>query len=235
MNPNDPLDPLAHLLSNLSSEEREAMIRSLSDLGATPDPEASPPPAGAATEIVCVVDRSGSMGAIRDDAVGGFNQFLDEQRRLPGEARLTLALFDHEYDPVHVAAPLADVRPLDESSYVPRGTTALFDAIGRTLATAAERIAADPAEPRVIVCILTDGMENASTEYSADAVRALIEARREAGWAFVFLAADQDALHAARAMSIPAADAAAFAATGSGVRAAYAHVSERVARYRTTL
>ncbi len=227
------------LIAGLPLEERELLLQQIvgkgspEPLGESKEDRANDVPAGAA-EIICVVDRSGSMGAIRNDAIGGFNQFVEEQRRLPGAVRLTLALFDHEYDLVYDAVPLAEAPPLDESTYVPRGTTALYDALGRTLEAVGQRlVTGEPKESqRVVVCVLTDGMENASTDYTATSVRRLIEAKREAGWAFVFLAADEDAIEAARSFSIPAADTAMFEATGTGVRRAYARVSARVADVR---
>ena len=92
------------------------------------------------TDIVCVIDRSGSMDSIRTDAIGGFNAFLKDQQAEPGEARLTLVLFDHEYLIPYENVPLPDVPPLDGTTYVPRGRTALNDAVGRAITTEGERL-----------------------------------------------------------------------------------------------
>jgi hypothetical protein len=111
------------------------------------------------SEIVCIIDRSGSMGSIRDDAIGGFNTFLAEQKKLPGEATLTYIQFDTEYEVVHENAPLNDVPPIDETVYVPRGSTALLDAVGRTIDATGKRLANMPEEHRpetVIVAILEE-------------------------------------------------------------------------------
>ncbi len=188
------------------------------------------------TEIVCILDRSGSMESIRTDAIGGFNAFLAAQQQLPGDARLTLVLFDHEYDRVLDAVPLAEVKPLTEETYVPRGTTALLDAVGRTLDDVGARLAATPEAERpgkVLVCILTDGLENASRDYTRDRVKGMIEHQQQKyGWEFQFLAANQDAFAAAGSIGIAAADAAAFVADAAGTHAAFARVSERAARAR---
>jgi len=119
-------------------------------------------------EIGFVLDRSGSMNAMKEEAIGGINAFLESQQKLPGEARLTLVLFDHEYIVTYDGVPIKDVPPLDSHSYVPRGTTALLDAIGRTINTIGERLDKTPEPERpgkVIVAILTDGLENASQEF----------------------------------------------------------------------
>jgi hypothetical protein len=191
------------------------------------------------SEIVCVVDRSGSMSSVRDDAIGGFNSFLESQRAVPGEARLTLVLFDHEYGVLHEGVPLEAVPPLDDNSYVPRGMTALLDAVGRTIDDVGKRLSDTPEVDRpekVIVSILTDGYENASHDYSYDRVSEMIRHQREKyGWEFVFLAANQDAIASASALSIDAADALSFQATPDGVRAGYAslnlHLADKRARF----
>ena len=110
------------------------------------------------TEIICILDRSGSMSAIRDDAIGGFNTFLEAQKEAGGTALLTLVLFDDVVDVVHEARSIEEVPPLDRDTFLPRGSTALYDAIGKTLGAAMRRSrAAAKADERVIVCILTDG------------------------------------------------------------------------------
>ncbi len=189
------------------------------------------------SEIACVIDRSGSMQSIKSDAIGGFNAFLEDQKKQPGRARLTLVLFDHEYERVHDSVDIQQVQPLDENTYQPRGTTALLDAIGRTIDDVGKRLAETPEAERpgtVIVAILTDGMENASKDYTRARIAEMIEHQRERyGWEFVFLAANQDAIQEAQRLSISAADAVTFNATGAGVRQAYAKMSSSVAEKRT--
>lgn len=189
------------------------------------------------TEIACVVDRSGSMQSISSDAIGGFNSFLESQLAVPGEARLTLVLFDHEYMVLYNGIDLPRVRPLDRTTYVPRGTTALLDAVGRTIDDLGARLARTPEPERpakVIVAILTDGLENASRDYSYTRVAEMIRHQQEIySWEFIFLAANQDAIAAAGKLSIAAKDAYHFAATGEGVREAYAALSADVGRRRS--
>jgi hypothetical protein len=176
------------------------------------------------------------MNAIAGDAIGGFNTFLTQQQALPGDARLTLVLFDHEYQVTHSGVEIRSVPPLDEHTYVPRGMTALLDAVGRTIDDVGKRLAATPEDQRpgkVIVAILTDGMENASRDYTNAKVAAMIRHQQEKySWEFIFLAANQDAIKAAEAIAIQPKDAIAFQATGQGVRMAMARVSEETARRR---
>jgi hypothetical protein len=117
------------------------------------------------TEIAVILDRSGSMESIANDAIGGFNAFVDSQRRQPGEARMSLVLFDDRYEVPIKSQPLAKVPLLTRQTFVPRGSTALLDAIGRTIKRMTDAFAARPAANRpdtIIVAILTDGEENAS-------------------------------------------------------------------------
>lgn len=188
------------------------------------------------TEIVCVLDRSGSMGAIRSDAVGGFNAFLDDQKSLPGEARFTLVLFDHDYDLVHDATDIQGVPHLDENTYSPRGTTALLDAIGRTIDDVGKRLSETPEDERpsrVIVSILTDGLENASRDYDNGRISEMISHQQEKyGWEFIFLAANQDAMATARSMSIRRENTISYEATPDGIREAHLVQSAHFSRHR---
>jgi len=186
------------------------------------------------SEIICIVDRSGSMQAIRSDAIGGFNAFLAAQQGDPVPARLTLVLFDHEYLVPYQNEAIEDVSPLDETTYVPRGTTALLDAIGRTIDDADARLDASPEAERsgkVIVSILTDGLENASRDYTRDRAASMIKQHQEErGWEFIFLAANQDAIQEGASLSIGRQDVRAFAASGLGVRAVFSDLSDEVLR-----
>jgi uncharacterized protein YegL len=188
------------------------------------------------SEIICILDRSGSMSSIRNDAIGGFNTFLESQKAVPGEARLTLVLFDDQYDVVHRAAPLKQVPGLDEATFVPRGTTALLDAIGRTVDDVGRRLAAIPEADRpgkVIVAILTDGMENSSRRYTRDRVFDMIRHQQDVySWEFIFLAANQDAIATAAGIGIDAHDASPFVADGEGTLAAFNLMSSETSKKR---
>ena len=150
------------------------------------------------TELVFILDRSGSMGIMMKEAIGGFNSFLEEQKKLPGEAKLTLALFDNHYDLICNGKDIKCVEPLDECTYAPRGTTALLDAIGRTVDDVGRRLNETPENERpskVLVAILTDGLENASKDYTGNKINEIITHQRgKYSWEFLFLAANQDAI-----------------------------------------
>lgn len=188
------------------------------------------------TEIACILDRSGSMESIREDAIGGFNAFLKAQQGQSGQARLTLVLFDNEYEVPENGVPLSGVKPLDSTTFVPRGTTALYDAIGRTINEVGARLARLPEAERpakVVVAILTDGQENSSTEFTRDTVRSMIDHQRTAySWDFVYLAANQDAVTAARDIAIPAPAAFQFQADKAGIINAMHMMSAEVTRRR---
>jgi uncharacterized protein YegL len=146
------------------------------------------------THIAFILDRSGSMQSMAEEAIGGFNSFLKEQQKEEGEARFSLILFDHEYTPVVENRPIAEVEPLDEKSYEPRGMTALLDAMGRTIDTLGQQLAETPEEERpgtVIVVTLTDGLENSSHDYSYDKLGEMIKEQQDVyKWEFLFLGAD---------------------------------------------
>lgn len=202
--------------------------------------EAQPVPEApdARTFIAVVLDRSGSMSSIRDDAIGGFNAFIADQKALPGEASLLLAQFDHEYEIVYDALPLAEVAPLTPESFVPRGHTALFDALGRTLNDVAARVARLPPADRpsrVIVVVITDGRENASREFTLAMVRELIMARRGVDkWEILFLSTTEEALEQARVAGIDGGSSATFASTGRGTRDMFRRVSRSIGASRRT-
>jgi uncharacterized protein YegL len=189
------------------------------------------------TEIISLVDRSGSMQSILDDAIGGFNTFLRSQQDQPGEAKLSLILFDHEYQIVHQAVDIQQVEPLNQDTYVPRGSTALLDAVGKTIDAVGERLAATAESEKpsqVIVSILTDGYENASQTYSKPKVAEMIKHQTEKyNWAFEFQAANMDAFAAAKELSIAPDRVVQFEATGEGVRDAFVQQSQRISAMRT--
>lgn len=147
------------------------------------------------THIEFVLDRSGSMSSIKTDVEGGFDAFIADQRTHPGRTTVGLVQFDDRYEVVHTATDIADVPALNLR---PRGTTALLDAIGRTIADLGERLAGLEEGQRpgtVIFAIMTDGLENASKEFTRGAIRALITQQEQVyNWQFLYLGADQDAI-----------------------------------------
>ena len=188
------------------------------------------------SEIICIIDRSGSMGSIKSDAIGGFNSFLEEQKKQPGEANLTYIQFNTKYEVVHENKPLKDANPIDENIFIPRGNTALLDAIGKTVDVTGRRLANMLEESRpekVIVAILTDGKENSSTQYNLSKIKKMISHQKEKySWEFIFLGANQDAFAEAAKIGIDAKDSFNFVATGQGVRSAYGKMSDSVSKYR---
>ena len=189
------------------------------------------------TEIAFILDRSGSMHAVRDDAIGGFNAFLESQKAMPGEARFTFVLFDHEYETVMFRKDIGEVEPLTAHTYVPRGSTALLDAIGQTVNAIGAQLAALPESERpskVIVAILTDGMENASKEFTPLQIAEMVKHQQEIySWEFIYLGANQDAYAVGGGLGMRKENIANFAATGVGTRRAFETADKLTGSYRT--
>jgi hypothetical protein len=183
------------------------------------------------TDITLVVDRSGSMQQRREDAQGGVNAFVQQQAREPGDALLTLVQFDTEYEIVHSGVPVQDV---PEYELVPRGLTALLDAVGRAINETGKRLSDMNEADRpglVIFVITTDGLENSSQEFTRDQIKEMIEYRQaEHDWHFTFLGANQDAFAEAGGLGIRAASAAQYSM--DKVAAAYEGTASKVSRMR---
>ena len=183
------------------------------------------------TDITLVVDRSGSMQKIREDAEGGVNTFIQEQAKHPGEALLTLVQFDTEYEFVHRGMPIKQVPPY---TLVPRGNTALLDAVGRAINETGERLAkmAEDVRPGLVVFVITtDGLENSSKEFSKAQIKEMIVRQQSAyKWQFIFLGANQDAFAEAGAMGVGPSGAANYAP--DKVQACWRATSANVGRMR---
>jgi hypothetical protein len=190
------------------------------------------------TEIVCVIDESGSMDRIRQDAIGGFNSFLRNQQEEEGEALFSLTLFDTDYERIYDGVELEEVPELDEQSYQPGGRTALLDAVGRTILDVRNRLnETDESEKpgQVVFVILTDGKENSSQEFIGEQVPEMIaEQRQEANWEFVFLAADANAFQVARDYNISPSNVDQFEGTGEDINRTYHSASNAVTSIRRT-
>lgn len=187
--------------------------------------------------IVFVLDRSGSMEMVRDDTIGGFNSFIQGQKEVPGEAEVYMAQFDNRYEVVHENVQIDKVPELTGVTFKPRGTTALYDAVGKTIDEIGGILANTPEEDKpekVMFCILTDGYENASEKYNADQVKERIHHQEQKyGWMFNFLAAGVDAWAIGGGMGIDKDLCFNVARTGNGIRSAYATASLNTTSYRT--
>jgi len=175
-------------------------------------------------EIICVVDRSGSMGSIRADAEGGLNAFIEEQKKVENGANLTLVEFDNDYNVIYESVDISSVEPY---ALIPRGGTALLDAIGQAVNSVPET------EGKKIVVVVTDGGENSSREYTNESINALITEKQDQGWEFIFLAANQDAIATARSYGIDTANAINFAASAAGATEGYAATAAYTTSLRT--
>ena len=188
------------------------------------------------TEIVFILDRSGSMQTLTDDTIGGFNSFIEKQKREPGDAILTTVLFDDQYEILHDGVNLRDVKPLTREDYYARGMTAMMDAIGRTINTVDARIQKTPAQYRpgkVIFVITTDGYENASMEFNRARIKEMIQQQTaKYDWQFLFLGANMDAVKEAARFGISSDRAVRFENDAQGVAVNYHVVSETVCRMR---
>ena len=188
------------------------------------------------TELVFILDRSGSMCGLEADTIGGYNSMLERQKEQEGTCRVTTVLFDDRYELLHDRIELQGVRPITEQEYYVRGCTALLDAMGKTIqkiAAVQRNTAPEHRAEKVIFVITTDGMENASREYTAEKVRALVERQqKEFGWEFLFLGANIDAIAAARHVGIRAERAVNYHADSAGTRLNYEVLSETVCAMR---
>ncbi|MEO1857300.1 MAG: vWA domain-containing protein [Rubritalea sp.] len=184
------------------------------------------------TEIAFILDRSSSMLPLTEAAITGFNSFLDDQLDTPGEALLSLVLFDDEYTLHANRAPLTEVRRLDTQSYIPRGTTSLLDAIGRTIETIEAELSSTPENERpasVTIAIYTDGYENTSTDYSAARIRQMIKHQTEQhNWQFLYLAANEDAIDTAAQYGIDKSSAARVFFSKNGMQTSTQSISRKI-------
>ena len=188
------------------------------------------------TELVFILDRSGSMGGLESDTIGGYNAMLSKQQKECGEAMITTVLFDDEYELLHDRIPLKGVRFISEKEYFVRGTTALLDAIGKTIHkidNAQRNTAENERAEKVLFVITTDGQENASREYSYDKIKTqILRQQDEYGWEFIFLGANIDAIAEADRFGIRADRAANYHADSEGTELNFNVVSEAISELR---
>lgn len=188
------------------------------------------------TELVFILDRSGSMSGLESDTIGGFNSMLEKQKKQEGEAVVTTVLFDDRYELLHDRINIKSISPITEKEYFVRGSTALLDAIGRTITkmiNVQRHTIEDEKAENVMFVIITDGMENASKEYSYEKVRQMIEHEKSKyGWEFIFLGANIDAISTAERFGIDKDRATNFHADKEGTMLNYEVISETVSLLR---
>lgn len=188
------------------------------------------------TELVFILDKSGSMSGLEHDTIGGYNAMLRKQQEESGKARITTVLFSHDYEILHDQTDIKDIKPMTAKQYQVGGSTALLDAVGATIHKignaqkyAKEELRAD----KVMVVITTDGMENSSREYTYEKIKQMIERqKRRYEWEFIFLGADIEAVAAAAKLGIEHDRAVNFHSDSEGTKLNYKVISEAVSTIR---
>jgi len=188
------------------------------------------------TEIVAILDKSGSMQTLTEDTIGGFNSFVERQKELPGDVVLTTVLFNSSYELLHDRKPLKKVKPLTKKNYIAEGTTALLDAMGKAINDIGLILHNTPEEDRpgkVIFFIITDGMENSSKEYKHQQIKEMVELQQNVyKWEFIFLGANMDAFSVGDSIGITK-DRYNFRADSEGICFAFESVHRMVKEKRT--
>jgi hypothetical protein len=183
------------------------------------------------TLVTLLLDRTGSMEAIRDDTIGAFNTYLDTLKQDGESLYFTLIQFDSmSVDKLYVNEPIKDVPQLTRETFVPRASTPLIDAAYKTIKAVEKAVSGNPSN-KVVICIQTDGQENSSTEYSWDALNALIKEKFEAGWQFNFMGAGIDAYQQASRMGISADQTVAYSKDRVATQAAFSATAMNTALY----
>ncbi len=187
-------------------------------------------------DITVVLDRSGSMECLKDEVVGAFNSFVNEQKKVEGKASFSLIQFDDHYEVNYEAIAIDNVIPLDDKTYVPRGMTALYDAVGKAIISTGERFSMmDESErpEKIIFLIQTDGEENASHEHTLKNVKSMIKEQQEKySWEFVFLGSNIDAVGVAADIGIRKDRAMKYANNAQGTSEAFMSVSNNLSSFR---
>lgn len=190
------------------------------------------------TELVFILDRSGSMSGLESDTIGGYNALLKKQKEEPGEAIVTTVLFDDNYEILHDRINVKGIRPITEKEYFVCGCTALLDAIGKTInktLNVQKNTNEEQRADKVMFVITTDGMENASNEYNYEKIKKMVEWQKEKyGWEFIFIGANIDAIATAAKFGIGSDRAANYNADGKGTRLNYEAVSNVVSELRAS-
>ncbi len=191
------------------------------------------------TELVFILDRSGSMAGLESDTIGGFNSMIEKQKKLDGECLVSTVLFDNESEVIHDRVQLGEVKPMTDKEYFVRGCTALLDAIGGAIhhiGNVHKYARKEDVPEKTLFVITTDGMENASRRYGADKVRHMVERQKEKyGWEFIFLGANIDAVSEASKIGIGADRSVTFTNDSEGIEENYKAVSDVVCCMRASM
>ena len=188
------------------------------------------------TELVFILDRSGSMGGLEADTIGGFNSMIEKQKKEDGKAFVSTVLFDNECEVIHDRVSLEDIKPMTDKEYYVRGCTALLDAVGGAvnhIGNIHKYARAEDVPEHTIFVITTDGMENASRRYSAEEVKKMIKRQQEKyGWEFIFLGANIDAVEAAGRIGIGRERAVRYVSDEEGTALNYETVNKAISAER---
>lgn len=188
------------------------------------------------TELVFILDRSGSMGGLEADTIGGFNSMIEKQKKEKGEAVVTTVLFDNKIETIHDRVELKTIAPMTDKEYFVRGMTALLDAVGSTIQhiSHVHKVIGDDNIPEhTVFVITTDGLENASREYNAEKVKKMIEEKQEKNhWEFLFLGANIDAIKTAGHLGIHANRAVNYHSDSVGTQLNYEVMSDTIGAFR---
>ncbi len=188
------------------------------------------------TELIFVLDRSGSMGGLESDTIGGFNATISDQKKIEGETRVTTILFDNFFEVLHDRIDLQDIAPLTDRDYFVRGSTALYDAVAlgiRKIVNVQKQTKPEGRADKVIMVITTDGYENASRETNAAMLQKMIDDCKKEGWEFLFLGADIDAQAAAGSIGIESHRASNYVKDAQGVRVQYDSLNVAISAMRS--
>lgn len=189
------------------------------------------------TELVFILDKSGSMAGLEADTIGGLNAMLKKQQKAEGEAVVTTVLFNHDYELLHDRIPVRSISPITEKDYEVESTTALLDAIGFTIqkiVNVQRKTSEEERAEKVLFVITTDGMENASREFSSDKVKKMVQQQKENdGWEFLFLGANIDAIETAERFGINEDFAVDYHADEIGTQLNFEAVNEAVSNIRS--
>lgn len=182
------------------------------------------------TEVIFIMDASGSMSYLTNDTIGGFNTLIEKHKKAPGGCKITTVLFSNDCRKIHDCVDIKDIKPMTKEDYIPYGMTALYDAVGKTVDEVGVRLAATPEEERpgkVIVVITTDGNENYSTKYSHQRIKEMIELQQNTyNWTFMFLGANINAEETGASYGIKQGYSHTYTASSKGVESVYNVVTD---------